>query len=331
MAKGQVYKIHSDFYYVDDGVNSYECKVREVLKKQKQSIITGDFVEFDAGYITGCYPRKNFISRPGVANLDQVIVVSALKEPDLSFKQLNRFISLARFYNLETILCFNKDDLCSDSVLLDRISDIYEPLGFKIVFTSATRHFGLDKFFDILKDKTSVLCGTSGVGKSSLINAIAPDLKLKTKSISEKSGRGTHTTRHCQIIKINDSAKIVDTPGFSNVKFDFLMPKDVGLLFVEIKDLAEGCKYADCLHIYEDGCNVLSNIDKIEKTRYESYLDFVNEAKEFKEKVKNEGLKRETSQKVLHNRNIVKISGKKRQSARNNLKQLVYKEIENDE
>ena len=109
MAKGQVYKIHSDFYYVDDGVNSYECKVREVLKKQKQSIITGDFVEFDAGYITGCYPRKNFISRPGVANLDQVIVVSALKEPDLSFKQLNRFIALARFYNLETILCFNKD------------------------------------------------------------------------------------------------------------------------------------------------------------------------------------------------------------------------------
>ena len=169
---GRVIKIFSDFYYVETSIGLVEAKLRTVLKKQKEQVYTGDYVKLEQldknsmqAFITEVQERKTLISRPKVANVSQVIIVSALKEPDLSFKQLNRFIALARFYNLETILCFNKDDLCSDSVLLDRISDIYEPLGFKIVFTSATRHFGLDKFFDILKDKTSVLCGTSGVGK----------------------------------------------------------------------------------------------------------------------------------------------------------------------
>ena len=326
--EGQIYKIHSDFYYVDDGKNCHECKIREVLKKRRERILVGDFVEFESGVITEIIERKNFISRPSVANIDQIIVVSALKEPDLDLHQLNRYVALAKYYDIKTVLCFNKEDLGKDRIVSSKIKNIYENLGYKIVYTSATEHTGIKNFEKLLEGKTSVLCGNSGVGKSSLVNAINPNLNLRTKSISEKTQRGTHTTRHCEIIKINDTSRIVDTPGFSNVRFDFILPADVDLLFDDISKFRDDCKYSDCLHINEDGCNVLENIDKIDETRYESYLAFIDEAKEYKERIKFEGKKEEKSKKTVHNRQIAMISGKKRQSARNTLKQKVYKEIE---
>lgn len=328
MAEGQIYKIHSDFYYVDDGTSFYECKIREVLKKQREKILVGDFVEFENGVITKIIPRKNFIKRPSVANIDQIIIVSALKEPELDLHQLNRYISLAKYYDIKTVLCFNKDDLKWDKHLREKIKKIYEPLGYKIVYTSATEHNGIKSFEKLLSGKTSVLCGNSGVGKSSLVNAINPTLNLRTKQVSEKTQRGTHTTRHCEIIKLNDTSRIVDTPGFSNARFDFLLPADVDLLFSDIAKYRNECKYSDCLHINEDGCNVLNNIDKIDPTRYESYLAFIDEAKEYKERIKFEGKKQEHTKKIVHNRQIAKISEKKRQSARNTLKQQIYKEID---
>lgn len=331
MAEGQIYKIHSDFYYVDDGVNHFECKIREVLKKQREKILVGDFVNFQNGVIESIIPRKNFISRPSVANLDQIVIVSALKEPELNLHQLNRYIALCEYHDIDAVLCFNKSDLKWDKHLKDKIISIYEPLGYRIVFTSATEHKGLKEFEKLLKGKTSVLCGGSGAGKSSLVNALNPDLNLRTKNVSEKIGRGTHTTRHCEIVKINDESRIVDTPGFSNVKFDFIMPADVDLLFKEITEFRGKCKYSDCLHINEDGCSVLANMDKIDLSRYESYLAFVEEAREYKERVKYEGKKIEHSKKVINNRSVAKISGKKRQSARNTLKQNIYKEIKDDE
>lgn len=328
MQEGQIYKIHSDFYYVDDGVNSFECKIREVLKKQKEKILVGDFVEFDNGVINKIIPRKNFIKRPSAANIDQIIIVSALKQPDLDLHQLNRYIALAKYYKINTKLCFNKSDLKWDKHLKEKIKKIYEPLGYEIVITSATEHSGIKAFEKLLNNKTSVLCGNSGVGKSSLINAINPNLNLRTKEVSEKSQRGTHTTRHCEIIKINETSRIVDTPGFSNVKFDFLLPADVDLLFDDIAKFREDCKYSDCLHINEDGCNVLANIDKIDESRYESYLAFIDEAKEYKEKIKYEGRKTELSKKVINNKTVAKISEKKRQTSRNNLKNEIYKNLE---
>lgn len=330
MAQGQIYKIHSDFYYVvSDGV-TFECKIREVLKKQKEKILVGDFVEFDNGHITKILPRKNFIKRPSVANIDRIIIVSALKEPDLDLHQLNRYVALAKYYGIPAVLCFNKEDLKWDKLMKDKIKKIYEPLGYKITYTSATEHKGIKAFEKLLEGKTSVLCGNSGVGKSSLINAINPELHLKTKSVSEKTQRGTHTTRHSEIININENSRIVDTPGFSNVRFDFILPADVDLLFDDIAIYRDGCKYSDCLHINEDGCNVLANIDKIDNTRYESYLAFIEEAREYKEKVKYEGKKEEHTKKTVHNKTFAKISEKKRQSARNTLKQKIYKEYEND-
>lgn len=329
MQKGQIFKIHSDFYYVEAGGETHECKLREVLKKQKQKVFVGDFVEFSNGAIEKILPRKNFIQRPPVSNIDQVIIISAVKEPDLSFSQLNRYIAFAKYHNLNTVLCFNKNDLSEDDLMIEKVFSIYEPLGFDILFTSALEGYGLDEFKEILKDKTSVLCGASGVGKSSLINAVS-GINLRTKSVSEKTGRGTHTTRHSEIINLGNNSRIVDTPGFSNLKFDFLLPTEIDLLFDEISPYKGLCKFQDCLHITETGCAVKEHLDKIDDTRYQSYIEFVEEAKEYKNKVKFQGAKTETAHKSVNSKTAVKISARKRQRARNTQRQNIYKDIQDE-
>ena len=328
MTKGQIFKIHSDFYYVYSDGELHECKLREILKKQGVKPLVGDFVDFDNNAICRILERKNYIPRPAVANVDQIIIVSALKEPELSFLQLNRYIAFAEYYKIMPILCFNKDDLISGDDIVKDIKSIYEPLEYRIVFTSAKEHDGIKELVEILKGKTSALCGTSGVGKSSLINAICPELVLRTKEVSQKTLRGTHTTRHCEIIPIN-KFRIIDTPGFSNLKFDFLLPQYVDTLFIEMRDYRKHCKYPDCLHISEDGCFVLENLDKIAPSRYKSYLEFVKEAREYKDKLKYEGNKTECRSKLSGEKKLAKISAKSRNSARNTRKQNIYKEIDN--
>lgn len=330
MQKGQIFKIHSDFYYVHSGNETYECKIREVLKKQKQKIFVGDYVEFENGAIEKILPRKNFITRPTVANIDQVLIISAVKEPDLNFVQLNRYVSFAKYHNIPAVLCFNKNDLSQDDKTIEKVFSIYQPLGYDVLFTSALEGYGIEDFKEILSGKTSVLCGASGVGKSSLINAVCPGLNLRTKEVSEKTQRGTHTTRHCEIISIDENSNIVDTPGFSNLKFDFIMPLEVGNLFDEISQYRKDCKFPDCLHILEADCAVKANLDKIDDTRYQSYVEFVEEAKEYKEKVKYQGVKTETSHKQQHNKTAVKISSRKREVSRNTKKQNIYKDVENE-
>lgn len=338
--KGQILKIHSDFYYVKfaDSAKVFECKIREILKKQKEKVLVGDFVECDeinqtkhTAVIEKIYPRKNFLTRPSVANVEQVVIVSSIKEPDLDFEQLNRYICLAKYHKIKTKLCFNKNDLSEDDSIIEKIFQIYEPLGFEIVFTSALEKLGIEDFIELLGNKTTVFCGNSGVGKSSLINSICPGLNIKTKQVSEKTSHGVHTTRHCEIIDIQHGKKfikIIDTPGFSNVKFDFLLPNDVDEMFDEIKKYKSGCKFKDCLHITEEGCNVLANIDDIDLSRYQSYLSFAEEAKSYKEKVKQQGTKQETSKKEGLNRQVAKISAKKREGSRSTLKQSIYKDLE---
>lgn len=333
MKVGQIIKIHSDFYYIScsDSRNSVaECKLREVLKKQKQKVLVGDFVEFENGAIEKILPRKNFITRPAVSNINQIIIVSAVKEPELSFIQLNRYIAFAKYHDIPAVLCFNKNDLSDDDKTIEKVFSIYEPLGFDILFTSAIEGYGLEEFKKILEGKISVLCGASGVGKSSLISAIS-GINLRTKDVSEKTGRGTHTTRHCEIINLDKDSRIVDTPGFSNLKFDFLMPNEVDSLFSEIHQYKANCKYPDCLHIHETDCAVKANLGKIDETRYESYVSFVEEAKDYKEKVKYQGVKKESSQKNTHEKVSVKISSRKRESSRNTKKQNIYKDIDDAE
>ncbi|MBR1776083.1 ribosome small subunit-dependent GTPase A [bacterium] len=330
MKIGQIYKIHSDFYYVKSDNELYECKLREVIKKSKQAVYVGDFVEFENGAIEKILERKNYIQRPSVANIDQVIIITAVKEPELNFSQLNRYIAFAKYHKINAVLCFNKNDLSSDDSVIEKVFSIYEPLGYDILFTSALEGYGVEEFKKILKGKTSVLCGASGVGKSSLINSVS-GLKLRTKDVSEKTLRGTHTTRHCEIIDLGKNARIIDTPGFSNLKFDFILPIDVDTLFPEIYIHKKNCKFQDCLHINETGCAVKENINKIDETRYRSYVEFVEEAKIYKEKVKYQGTKTESAHKKKNDEITVKISSRKRQRARNTRRQAIYKDIDNEE
>lgn len=336
--KGQIFKIHSDFYYVNFHDEVYECKVREILKKQKEKIFVGDFVDFNivnevkkTGVIEKVLLRKNFLARPSVANVEQAIIISSIKEPDLDFEQLNRYICFAKYHKIKTKLCFNKNDLSEDDSIIEKIFSIYEPLGFEIVFTSALEKLGIEDFIDLLGSKMTVFCGNSGVGKSSLINSISPNLNIRTKEVSEKTNRGTHTTRHCEIIEIKHGKKnirIIDTPGFSNLKFDFILPSQVDELFDDIKKYNADCKFKDCLHLQEEGCNVINHIDEIDLSRYQSYTSFVNEAKEFKEKIKYQGTKTESSQKETLNKKVAKISAKKREISRKKLRQNIYKDLD---
>jgi len=332
--QAQVFKIHSDFYWVqpNNGCTLIECKLRANIKKQKTDIFVGDFVEIEnvntesqQAVISKLLPRKNFMPRPKVANIDNLIIVSSIKEPDLDFEQLNRYVSLALYHNIKPILCFNKEDLANSTDVVEKTFSIYEPLGFEIYFTSAKENIGIEDIADIMKNKLTAFAGASGVGKTSIIKLLSKNENLRISSVSDKTKRGTHTTRHCEIIDIeieNAHAKLLDTPGFSHLLFDFLLPKSVENLFPEIKTFANKCKFADCLHINEIGCNVINNLDNINTSRYESYCKFVEEAKTYKEKIKNKGYKEETHIKQSGTRNLTKVSVKKRQESRVNKKKV---------
>lgn len=335
--KGHIFKIHSDFYYTNTEKGVFECKIRDILKKQKAEIFVGDYVELEQvnldskqAFISKILPRESFIPRPKVANINQIIIVSAIKEPDLDFEQLNRYLSFCEYYDLHPVLCFNKNDLEGEEEIIANIKSIYEPLKYNIIFTSAVEGNNIQEFKKLLEGKTTVLCGSSGVGKSSLINAIKPDLNIKTKAVSEKTERGTHTTRHCEIIELDNetNSQIVDTPGFSQLRFDFLMPAQVTNLFrefVEIKNEYGDCKFSDCLHETETGCIIKENMDTIAPSRYESYLQFVKEAKEYKKQVTYSGKKTESKSKIVHNREMTKISSKKRAVSRRTTNQNIDK------
>lgn len=335
--QAQVFKIHSDFYYVQSDINDdctiYECKLRLNLKKQCSEVVVGDFVEIDEinenskqGFISKVLPRKNYMPRPKVANIDRLIIVSSIKEPDLDFEQLNRYISLAKYNQIETVLCFNKEDLADSTDVVEKVFEIYEPLGYRIYFTSAKEHIGIEDISDEMRGNLCAFAGSSGVGKTSIINSLSEDFILKTGEVSEKTKRGTHTTRHCEIIKIklgNDYIRIVDTPGFSHLSFDFLMPKEVENFFPEIKKYSSKCKFSDCLHIHESDCEVQKKLENINTSRYESYIKFVEEAKKYKEKIKYEGHKKESKSKVSGNISLTKVSTKKRQKSRVNEKKEI--------
>ena len=330
---GRVVKIFSDFYYVETQTGIVECKLRSVLKKQKEDVLTGDYVEieqFDQGsmqaFISKVVERKNLISRPKVANISQVIIVSALKEPDLNFEQLDRYIALCEYHKIIPVLCFNKEDIQENSELRDEILNIYQPLNYKVVFTSALKKTGIEELKPILKNNTSILCGSSGVGKSSLINALLNSSKLRTLPVSEKTKRGVHTTRHCELIDIEDNTFIVDTPGFSHLKFDFLLPDKIQKLFIEFKYKDFNCKFKNCLHIGEIGCSGEKIIEEMPQSRYESYKKLVSESKAYEEKISKKSIKNEGNIKYNQNKIMTKISHKKRNNSRKTNKQNMYKD-----
>lgn len=332
--QGQVYKIHSDFFYVNTDSGIFDCKLRDILKKQKQSILVGDFVILEQinenskqAFISKIVKRQNFISRPRVANITQAIIVSSIKEPDIDFEQLNRYIALCEYHKIKPILCFNKSDLAKEDELTNKILNIYKPLGYETLVTSALEKIGIKELSKALLYNTSILCGSSGVGKSTIINTLSSKLEIKTKEVSSKTKKGVHTTRHCEIINISKNIAVVDTPGFSNLRFDFLMPNQIQDLFSEIKAKGKNCKFNNCLHTTETECSVKENLDKIDSSRYESYSKFVNEAIEYKNKITYGGNKIETKTKLNKNKVMTKISTKKRNISRKTNKQIIEKTL----
>lgn len=316
---GRVFKIFSDFYYVETEKGTVEAKLRTVLKKQKENVFTGDYVELEQfdensmqAFIQKVVNRKNLISRPKVANISQVVIVSALKEPDLNFEQLNRYIAHCEYHNIQPVLCFNKEDINSDELLVEKVKNVFVDTGYQIIFTSALKRSGLEQLKDVLKQNTSIFCGASGVGKSSLINAILNVNKFRTLAVSEKLKRGVHTTRHCELINLENDSLIVDTPGFSHLKFDFLLPSQIENLFVEFKNKQFDCKFRNCLHIGEDGCGAESIINNMPPERYNSYKKFVSEAKMYESMISKKSIKQEANKKFDQNRIMTKISSKKR-------------------
>ncbi len=282
--EGVIVKIASEFCHVKTGEGEViPCKARGLFKKKGYKPLVGDRVKFkkaaqDLGYIEEILERSNELKRPNISNVDQVVIVVATKEPRTSYKLLDRLLVLSYFSGLTSLVCVNKIEL--DEQIGKEISKKYHKIGYDTLTTSAKEKNGLDYLLKLLHNKTSVLAGASGVGKSSLINAINPQFSLKTDKVSRKTGRGKHTTRHVALFELAENTYVADTPGFSKLSFEGIDYRILDRSFPDMYEYAIECKFNDCLHDREPGCRVKEAVGKdIFKDRYENYLEFLYELK----------------------------------------------------
>ena len=254
---GIIIKGIAGFYYVD-AVESgiYECKAKGLFRKEKIKPLVGDNVEIEVSdeekkeaTIVNINKRKNELFRPAVANVDQMMIVMALAKPDPNFGVLDRLLVQAELSDIPAIICFNKEDLADSSVL--NSCKIYQEAGYKIIITSIKDGFNAESVKAELKGKTTVLAGPSGVGKSSITNILAPGINMETGSISEKLKRGKHTTRHSQLIIIEENTYICDTPGFTSFSPETIDKETLRYYFKEFDQYEGMCKYNGCVHIHE--------------------------------------------------------------------------------
>lgn len=299
--RGIVTKSTGSWYQVkDDHGNSYECRIKGKFRthgiKTTNPIAVGDIVDFelepgqDSGVITQLEPRRNYIIRRSVnlskqtqiigANLDQAILVVTLASPPTSTGFIDRFLVTAEAYSIPAILVFNKLDLFSDEGLeiLAEYMDLYENLGYPCYAVSALKGEHIEELRQLLKDKTTLVSGHSGVGKSTLINAIVPGLELKTGIISEWSDKGKHTTTFAEMIDLPFGGQLIDTPGIRELGIVDIEPQELSHYYPEMRKLLNQCKFHNCRHINEPGCAVLAGLEtgEIEPSRYESYISIYN-------------------------------------------------------
>lgn len=288
MPEGKIIKALSGFYYVLDGESIIQCRGRGVFRKRNITPLVGDYVEYEAenekeGYVLTVKERKNDLVRPPVANIDQAVLVFSVMEPAFSTVLLDRFLVLIESKNIEPVICLTKMDLAEDRKMLDEYVADYRRIGYTVVETSSETMDGLHLLEGHLTEKTSVFAGQSGVGKSSLLNAIRPDLALKTDEISSSLGRGKHTTRHVELIPAAGGL-VADTPGFSSLDFEGIELDELSACFPEMADRSSDCKFRGCLHLNEPKCAVKEAVEEgeIPNYRYEHYLQFIEEIKERK-------------------------------------------------
>jgi ribosome biogenesis GTPase len=289
--QGKIVKGISGFYYVhvvESGI--YECKAKGIFRQQKMKPLVGDDVEIDiiseekkTGNVTAILPRKNALIRPAVANVDQALLIFAAASPNPNFNLLDRFLVMMGRQDVPVILCFNKCDLITEEQQQE-IASIYEASGCKILFVSAKKELGLKKLQEILEGKTTTVAGPSGVGKSSLINLLAPEACMETGEISKKIERGRHTTRHAELIQLKGDGYIMDTPGFSSLYLPEMEKEELQDCYPEFAAYEPYCRFQGCSHISEPDCGVKEALSegKIHPVRYENYCQLYGELKDRK-------------------------------------------------
>ena len=290
---GRVLKNYNGYYYVKvDGVEQpYTCKVKGKMKKNRFSLATGDIVNFEVsseekgeGMITTVLPRKNFLLRPTMANLDLFVATFACAAPDFSFILADKLLALAELARIPAILVLNKEDTAPGGQIA-QVRSVYEPIGYEVFTLSAEQGTGVEALRERLRGKICAFGGPSGVGKSSTINAIDSTVDLRTGAVSEKIGRGKHTTRFTQLLPF-DEGYIADTPGFGNLLLEGLDEQQILAAFREFASYEQGCRFCPCTHTHEPVCGVKEAVaaGDIAQSRYESYLQMLQEVKDLQEK-----------------------------------------------
>jgi ribosome biogenesis GTPase / thiamine phosphate phosphatase len=290
MPEGKIVKALSGFYYVFSNGELTQCRGRGVFRKNKITPLVGDEVVFQAendreGYILEVKDRKNELVRPPIANVDQAILVFSAVEPEFSTTLLDRFLVLVEFNRITPLICITKIDLTNEKQMKSIVdyADQYKEIGYDVLLTSSETEAGIEALSPHVENKISVFAGQSGVGKSSLLNVLRPDLDIKTDQISSHLGRGKHTTRHVELITVGNGL-IADTPGFSSLEFTDIETEDLPFCFPEIAKEGESCKFRACLHISEPKCAVKAAVESsvIPDYRYKHYVEFLQEIKERK-------------------------------------------------
>lgn len=286
--QGKIIKGIAGFYYVhgEDG-RVYECRAKGIFRKDNQKPLVGDNVEITVldeeaqeGNLVRIFPRKNSLIRPAVANVDQAFVIFAVEDPRPNFMLLDRFLIMMERSGVQTTICFNKADLATDREC-EELLGTYEGCGYEAFCCSVKEQEGIEQIRKILRGKTTVVAGPSGVGKSSLTNLLQGSVQMETGEISRKLKRGRHTTRHSQVIPVADHAYIVDTPGFSSLYLDDMEEQELKDYFPEFAAYENGCRFMGCRHIHEPDCAVKEACrqGRISSMRYENYLALYEELK----------------------------------------------------
>ncbi|SFB37408.1 ribosome biogenesis GTPase [Cohnella sp. OV330] len=293
---GIIVKALSGYYYVRDDERdmTLQCRARGIFKKRGESPLVGDKVVYEEtengeGAVNGILPRSSSLIRPPVANADQAVLVFSVIRPELNLQLLDKFLVHIEHAGMDALIVLTKLDAAERSEDAGRIGRdiddavaLYEGIGYRVLAVSARQGTGLEELQGLLSGHVNVFAGQSGVGKSSLLNALVPGLKMETNEISEKLGRGKHTTRHVELVELPGGGFVADTPGFSQLDFQELGIDEIGSCFREFRELAQGCKFRGCTHVHEPGCAVLAELETggIAESRYRHYKEFMNEWKE---------------------------------------------------
>lgn len=287
--QGKIIKGIAGFYYIyaEDG-NVYECKAKGIFRKDNFKPLVGDNVEITVlneeekeGSVTSILPRRNSLIRPAVAHVDQAFLIFAMENPKPNFLLLDRFLIMMKQQEIPAVICFNKKDV-GEKEEMEKLYEIYTGCGYRVVLSSTYEGEGMDEIHEILKGKTTVVAGPSGVGKSSITNCMQGEVQMETGEISKKLKRGKHTTRHSQVIPVEKNTFLVDTPGFSSLYLTDMKEEELRDYFPEFVMYEPQCRFQGCMHIHEPGCAVKKALSegKISQQRYDNYLALYEELKE---------------------------------------------------